>query len=99
MKVVNRFEANLLLILRYLLRRTPVEQARKCLEAPLQVPTCLSRQTIELVQETLAKGTMLLLARTGGWRQERFVLGSTVVEGRLWERTAPTDLALSFSGA
>ncbi len=98
MKVVNRFEANLLRILHYLLQQASAEQARKYLEMPLPAPKCLSRGAIELVQDTLAKGTMLLLARTGGWRRERCLRGPTVVEGRLWERTAPTDLAFRFSG-
>jgi hypothetical protein len=99
MKVVNLFEANLLRILHYLLRHASVEQARQGLETSLQAPPCLNRGAIELVQDTLAKGTMLLLARAGGWRCERFLRGPTVFEGRLWERTAPADLALSFSGA
>jgi hypothetical protein len=99
MKVVNRFEANLLRILHYLLRRASLEQARRCLETPLPAPMCLSRVAVELVQDTLAKGTMLLLAREGGWRRERFLRGPTVIEGRLWERTTPGDLALTFSGA
>jgi hypothetical protein len=99
MKVVNRFEANLLRILHCLLRRAPVEQARRCLETPLPAPSCLSRVAVELVQDTLAKGTMLLLSRSDGWRRERFLCGPGVIEGRLWERTAPVDLALSFSDA
>jgi hypothetical protein len=45
----------------------------------------------------LAKGCPFLLAKCGGWRRERHLRGDRVVEGRLWERTPPADLGLSFS--
>jgi hypothetical protein len=37
------------------------------------------------------------LARAGGWRRERHLRGGRVVEGRLWQRTDPEDLGLTFS--
>ena len=49
------------------------------------------------MQDTLAKGTALFLARTGGWRRERHQRGGHVVDGRLWERTLPAELGLAFS--
>jgi hypothetical protein len=39
----------------------------------------------------------LLLAREGGWKRERFLRGERSATGRLWERTAPAELGLSFS--
>ena len=57
----------------------------------------LSRTAIRLVQDTLAKGVPLLLARAGGWRRERQLRGGQRVEGRLWERTSPSELGLTFS--
>jgi hypothetical protein len=96
MKVVSRFEADLLHLLHFFLRRAPAEQARPLLGRGRAPPPCLSRGAVGLVQEALAKGTTLLLAR-GGWRRERHLRGERVVEGRLWERTPPQDLGLSFS--
>jgi hypothetical protein len=98
MRVVSRFEANLLVILQFFLRRVPGEQALPLLSKPLKRPRCLSRDAVELVQDTLAKGCMLLLARAGGWRRERHLRGERIAEGRLWERTLPAELGLAFSG-
>src|SRR4051812_38641568 len=71
MKVVSRFEANLLRILHFFLRRLPAEQALPLAAAGLKAPACLGRPAVGLVQDALAKGTVLLLARAGGWRRER----------------------------
>lgn len=97
MKAVSRFEANLLYVLRYFLRRAPAAQAQPMIAKPLDVPPCLSRPAVELVQDTLAKGTMLLLAHARGWRRERFLRNGSVVEGRLWQRTKPEELGLTFT--
>ncbi|HZV05384.1 MAG TPA: hypothetical protein VE999_09900 [Gemmataceae bacterium] len=97
MQSVSRFEANLLRLLWYFLRREPPERALPLLEDRCAAPTCLHRNAILLIQDALAKGCMLLLARRGGWRRERFLRGDRAVYGRLWERTPPADLGLSFS--
>jgi hypothetical protein len=97
-KEVSRFEANLLRILWFLLRRLPAEQAWPLIVDRCEPPRCLSRAAVGLIQDALAKGCMLLLAREGGWRRERHLRNERAVEGRLWERTAPHDLGLSFSG-
>jgi hypothetical protein len=99
MKVVSRFEANLLRLLHFFLRRAPAEQALPLVAVGFKAPLCLGRTAVGLVQEALARGTALLLARDGGWRRERHPRGESVAAGRLWERTSPTDLGLSFSGA
>ena len=39
----------------------------------------------------------MLLARAGGWRRERQLRSGQRVEGRLWERTPPGELGLTFS--
>src|SRR5262249_37787029 len=98
MKVVSRFEANLLRLLRFFLRRVPAEQA-PLLGGGMKPPPCLSRAAVGLVQDALAKGTALELARAGRWPRERHVRGEAVVGGRLWERTPPRELGLTFSGA
>jgi hypothetical protein len=97
MHSVGRFEANLLRLLWYFLRREPLERALPLLEKRCAAPSCLQRPAIRLIQDTLAKGCVFLLAQRGGWRRERFLRGECVVEGRLWERTPPTELGLRFS--
>jgi FtsH ternary system domain X6 len=97
MNVVSRFEANLLRILHFFLRRLPAEQALPLVTAGLKAPACLGRPAVGLVKDALAKGTALLLARASGWRRERHPRGEAVVVGRLWERTPPQLLGLGFS--
>jgi hypothetical protein len=97
MKTVPRFEANLLRILHCFLGRVPVGQALPLVLDRCPRPPCLSRAGVELVQDSLAKGCTLVLARAGGWRRERYLRGDKVAEGRLWERTRPEELGLVFS--
>jgi len=102
MKSVSRFEANLLRLLHFFLHQAPIQQALQLLDAKLERPKCLGRTAIDLVKDTLAKGTVLLLTRGtssqgGAWRVERHLRGDEVVKGRLWERTPPDKLGLSFS--
>jgi len=52
----------------------------------------LAPVSLELVQQTLAKGLVLALARRGGWRRGRFLVDGEVVEGRLWERHPQLEL-------
>ena len=98
MRVVSRFEANLLRLLHFFLRRVPAEQA-PLVGAGIKAPSCLGRDAVSLVKDALSKGTALELTRAGGWRRERHIRGEAVVGGRLWERTPPGELALTFSGA
>lgn len=97
MKVVSRFEANLLRILHFFFGRVPREQAQPLLQVAHVQPKCLGAAAVELVEDTLAKGSALFLARTGGWRRERYLRGGQIAAGRLWERTAPADLGMAFS--
>lgn len=97
MQSVSRFEANLLRLLYYFLRREPPERALPLLEQRIQPPPCLSRTAVNLVQDALGKGCVFLLAQRGGWRRERHLRNERIKEGRLWERSDPKDLALSFS--
>jgi hypothetical protein len=97
MKTVSRFEANLLRILHGLLGRAPSEQILPLVLQPMIQPRCLSRNAVLLVQDALAKGCVRWLARAGGWRRSRHPRGDKVAEGRLWERTLPSELGLRFS--
>lgn len=97
MQTVTRFEANLLRLLYYFLGREPAETALALVEDRASPPPCLGRPAVRLVKEALAKGCVFLLARRGGWRVERHLRGDRVVEGRLWRRTPPAELGLTFS--
>jgi hypothetical protein len=97
MQNVSRFEASLLRLLYYFLRREPVERALPLVEARSEPPSCLSRGSVRLVQEALAKGCTFLLAQRGGWRDERYLRNERPVGGRLWQRTSPEKLGLRFS--
>src|SRR5690348_17516341 len=80
MQSVSRFEAHLLRLLWYFLGREPSERALPLLENRCAAPACLHRNAIQLIQDALAKGCVVLLARRGGWRRERFLRGDHVVE-------------------
>ena len=97
MTAVSRFEADLLRLLDALLGRGPVEGALPVIVSRREPPPCLGRGAVALVQERLAKGVTWRLARRGAWRPERHLRGDRVASGRLWQRTDPEDLALSFS--
>ena len=98
MQTVSRFEASLLRLLYYFLRREPIDRALPLIENRCPVPSCLSKTAVGLVRDALARGCILELGRRGGWRQERCLRGDRVVEGRLWQRTNPADMGLGFSG-
>jgi hypothetical protein len=97
MQTVTRFEANLLRLLYFFLRREPLERALPLVENRCWAPDRLSEPTIRLIQEALAKGCTHLLATRGGWRKEAFLRGDRPKLGRLWERTEPPELGLTFS--
>jgi hypothetical protein len=98
-RAVSRFEARLLQVLRFLLRQGPGGAALPLILSRYPQPKCLSRAAVELIEDTLAKGGPLLLARGGGWRRERYLRAGQVAAGRLWQRSPPEELALSFSAA
>lgn len=98
MKVVSPFEADLLTILRFFFRRGPALAVLPLVAERQPPPPCLGRDAVALVQDSLAKGCTLWLARVGGWRRERYLRGDKVVAGRLWQRVLPQELGLGFSG-
>jgi hypothetical protein len=97
MQTVSRFEANLLRLLYYFLRREPAERALPLVEKREAPPPCLSKPAVGLVKDALAKGCTFLLAQRGGWRDERHLRDERVVSGRLWQRTKPEELGMTFS--
>src|SRR5262245_36638693 len=94
---VSRFEASLLRLLYYFLRREPVERALPLVEARCEAPAKLSEPAVRLVKEALSKGCTFLLAQRGGWRDERYLRDQKPKSGRLWHRTEPEKLGLTFS--
>jgi hypothetical protein len=95
---VSKFEYNLLRILRFVLGHMPAEQAGALIYArPDSTPPCLSRTCVRLVCDMLAKGLVLHLVRSGGWRDERFLRANEPVQGRVWERQPPAARQLTFS--
>ena len=94
---VSRFEASLLRLLRSFLRHVPGETGPTTPAGKLALPKCLSANCVHLVCDSLSKGCVLYLAKAGGWRRERHLLTGRPTTGRLWERTPPEELGLSFS--
>src|SRR5947209_8284854 len=97
MKFVSRFEANLLRILQFFLRRVPPEHAMPLVIARCALPATVGRSALAVIEDHLGKGCTLLLARLGGWRNERHQRGDKVSDGRLWDRTPPAELGPAFS--
>lgn len=58
----------------------------------------LAPSTIEVIEETLARGLVLALARRGGWVRCRHVVQGAVRHGRLWERHPKIELHVSGYG-
>ncbi|MFO0878489.1 MAG: hypothetical protein U0840_14210 [Gemmataceae bacterium] len=98
MQNVSAFEAHLLRLLYYFLRREPIERAMPLVEARMEMPAGLSSGALRLVRDALAKGCTFLLAQRGGWRDEPYLRKMRKKSGRLWQRTAPENLGLRFSG-
>src|SRR5947209_18747494 len=96
-KMVSRFEAGLLRILRFFLKQVPAEDGLRLLREKPGEPKCLSAAAVDLAEDSLAKGCVLYLVRAGGWRRERFLRGGAPKYGRLWERSPVEDLTLEFS--
>ncbi|MBI1830093.1 MAG: hypothetical protein HYR84_01420 [Planctomycetes bacterium] len=96
MRTISRFEANLVRLTRGIVQQAPTAQVSPILARPLSRPKCLSRDAVALVQDALAKGCIHWLARHG-WMRDRFLRDGRPVQGRLWQRTKPSALGLSFS--
>ena len=96
-RVVSRFEASLLTILRYLLGHDAAGDAARLIAEKRPRPVCLSPNAVALVKDTLAKGCVRFQVRQGGWRVERHLRIGEVVQGRAWERTPLDERAFHFT--
>ena len=98
-RTVTRFESNLLRILHSLLTQTDQNRAIRLLERADRWPESLHRDSVELIQDSLAKGTVAWLVHQGAWKQQRHLRGEESAQGSLWQRTPPQELGLRFSPA
>jgi hypothetical protein len=94
---VSKFESNLLHILRFFVGHLPSDRGLQLIRAAAPRPPCLSRTAVELIQDSLAKGGVLALVRSGGWRNDRFLRDGKPIEGRIWERSPLEERVLHFS--
>jgi len=93
---VNRFEYNLLRILRFLLGHMPAEQAMNLVYAKAMAPPCLSPACLRIAEDTLAKACVQYLVKAGGWRNERHLRNGNAIAGRVWERVPLDERSLRF---
>lgn len=77
MIAVTRAEANLLTLARVAVGAVPPIDAMRLLVTPVTPPAKLGPTAREVLADTLARGTVLGLARSGGWVE------------RSWERSTP----------
>ncbi|QDU20699.1 hypothetical protein [Urbifossiella limnaea] len=94
---LSKFEADLIRLVRFCLGRFPAEDGYKLLRTSHTRPACLSRNAVELVQDSLAKACVLFLVRAGGWRADRHLRSGQPKSGRAWDRTPLDERALTFS--
>ncbi len=66
--------------------RELLERRKPSWRAQSSDPVGVTGPALELLQKTLALGTVLTLMRRGGWRSVRHVVDGSVRSGRLWER-------------
>ncbi len=99
MRSVSRFESNLLRILHCFLGQAAVSHVAPAIARGQKRPSCLSRDAVELVKQSLGAGSISMLAHEGAWQRRRHLRGQQVAEGSLWQRTEPAKLGLEFSSA
>ncbi len=99
MRTVNRFDHNLLQILFAIFEQNSDRLTVKLLDTGFATgrPKCLSRETVELVEQTITKGCIKWLVEVGGWQVQTHMVNEETSEGRLWERHKPQELGLTFS--
>lgn len=89
---VTQAEANVLTIARTAVGLVPASDVMRLLVTSSEAPTKLGPTARRLLSDTLARGTVLCLARQGGWAPDP----GHPTAGRLWERSQPP--ALEFTG-
>jgi hypothetical protein len=87
MTTVTHAETNLLTLARTAVGLMPAADAMRLLTVPVDAPAKLGPSAQWLLRQTLSYGTVLTLARQGGWQQE--------AGGRLWERHPAPQLGFT----
>jgi FtsH ternary system domain X6 len=83
--LVRPVEADFLSLARHLISGASYAQMEHLLTNQREAPEALTPDARRMLEETLATGAILMLARSGGWRQD----GGQ----RLWERVPPPAIA------
>lgn len=97
LKAVSKFEGRLVTLVRAVVRLAPPEAALPFLLDKITIPPAYSQHCLQLTCDSLAKGCVMFLAETGGWRRERFLYGDKPAEGKLWQRVPEHQRRLQFS--
>jgi len=92
MKQVSQEEAALLTVARVLVGEGSALVAEPILRLGRELPERISPDAIDLLEHTLAVGSVRELVRRGGWCDMRTVSNGQVVSGRLWERHGVPEL-------
>jgi hypothetical protein len=94
---VSKFEFALLRVLRFLVGHFPADQGLQLVRQAATRPECLSAGAVDLVKDTLAKASVLFLAKAGGWRNDKYLRANMPAPGRVWDRVSLDERALEFS--
>lgn len=95
MTAVTRFEADLLRLTRALLTGAP-EKARGIVHQRVTAPAGLTRNAVLLLEETLRKGIIHVLA-CSGWRRDAFLRDGAPLAGHPWQRIPLEERTLAFT--
>jgi FtsH ternary system domain X6 len=97
--MVSKFEYDLLRILNLIFGQFDVQQGLALVKSKASRPSTLSPNCVAVAQRNLAKGLVLFLIRSGGWRSESFLENRSPKSGRIWDRVALDIRKLVFSEA
>ena len=97
--LLPRFEYQLVRLARFFVGLLPAEVVVASLGQRFAKPDGISANARRLIEQSLAKGSVLRLARTGGWRTESFLRAGQPKTGRVWERGSLKERQLLFTSA
>lgn len=95
MKKVAASEYDILTLTRGLVGQESLAALEGLLRRSRKLPDKMGPTSMGILQDTLAKGVVLQLARRGGWRTDRYLKAGEVAEGRAWMRHTPPVFAFS----
>jgi hypothetical protein len=82
-------EAEMLMLARSMLGAGAPHEVRSLLQQQRALPAVIGPTALSLLRETLGKGAIAMLARTGGWRTDISLATDPPCRGRLWQRHPP----------